>query len=216
MLLALNILIKRLDFWRYCLFSFGIKNITSGEGGCIVTDDKEVIKLIQDARLLGVEKDTDSRFSGNRTWEFDVKNQGWRYHMSNIMAAIGIEQLNRFDEFANIRKKLSKIYFNLLNNIEEISLLDINYDKTVMHIFPIFLKEPKKREKIRNQLLENGIQTGIHYFPNHRLSYFSEKEDVNLPITDKIYPELLTLPLHPDLSELDVNYVVDNLKNLLK
>ena len=75
-------------------FSFdGIKNITSGEGGCVVTDNEEILGKVRDARLLGIERDTDQRFKGNRSWEFDVKDQGWRYHMSNIMAAIGIEQL---------------------------------------------------------------------------------------------------------------------------
>ena len=77
-------------------FSFdGIKNITCGEGGCIVTDDLDIIRKVQDARLVGVEKDTEKRYTGQRSWEFDVTAQGWRYHMSNIMAAIGIEQFKR-------------------------------------------------------------------------------------------------------------------------
>ena len=81
-------------------FSFdGIKNITSGEGGCVVTDDPDVLQKVRDARLLGVEKDSQKRYSSERSWEFDVTAQGWRYHMSNIMAAIGIEQLKRFRSF---------------------------------------------------------------------------------------------------------------------
>ena len=82
-------------------FSFdGIKNITSGEGGCIVTEDENVLGKLRDARLLGVEKDTKKRLLGERSWSFDVTNQGWRYHMSNIMAAIGIEQLKKFESFS--------------------------------------------------------------------------------------------------------------------
>ena len=78
-------------------FSFdGIKHITSGEGGCIVTDDPDLITRVKDSRLLGVEKDTEKRYTSRRSWEFDVFAQGWRYHMSNIMAAIGVEQLKRF------------------------------------------------------------------------------------------------------------------------
>lgn len=76
-------------------FSFdGIKNITSGEGGA---SDKELIQKVQDGRLLGVEKDTDKRYSGQRSWDFDVNHQGFRYHMSNIMAAIGMVQLDRLE-----------------------------------------------------------------------------------------------------------------------
>ncbi len=205
------------SFGDIACFSFdGIKNITSGEGGCIVTNDKNVLRKVKDARLLGVEKDTEKRFSGKRSWEFDVTNQGWRYHMSNIMASIGIEQLARFEDFANIRKNLCAIYYSLLKEIDGIKLLEIDYENTIMHIFPIFLKEPQKREKIRNKLLENGIQTGIHYFPNHKLSYFSNIRNTNLPVTEEVYPQLLTLPLHPDLSKEDLHYIVDNLVNIIE
>ena len=97
-------------------FSFdGIKNITSGEGGAIFTSDTKVIDYVKDARLLGVEKDTEKRYKGDRSWNFDVTIQGYRFHMSNIFAAIGRVQLRRFQkEFATSRKKLAKIYTSLL------------------------------------------------------------------------------------------------------
>lgn len=93
-------------------FSFdGIKNITCGEGGCIVTSDQAVAEAARDGRLLSVEKDTEKRFSGQRSWEFDVERQGWRYHMSNVMAAIGRVQLTRLDgEFAPKRRELAELY----------------------------------------------------------------------------------------------------------
>ena len=84
------------SFGDVACFSFdGIKNITSGEGGCIVTDNKDVLQKARDARLLGVEKDTEQRYKGERSWAFDINAQGWRYHMSNIMAVIGLEQLKQ-------------------------------------------------------------------------------------------------------------------------
>ena len=96
------------SFGNISCFSFdGIKNLTSGEGGCIVTDDQEVLSKVMDSRLLGVEKDTEKRFSSQRSWSFNVVGQGWRYHMSNIMAAIGIEQLKNFDQVADKRIKLA-------------------------------------------------------------------------------------------------------------
>ena len=102
------------SFGDVACFSFdGIKNITSGEGGCIVTGDKTILRKTGDARLLGVEKDTERRYSGGRSWDFDVREPGWRYHMSNIMAAIGMEQLNRFSGFAEKRQKLAKKYDGL-------------------------------------------------------------------------------------------------------
>ena len=69
-------------------FSFdGIKNITSGEGGAIVTSDNKVLEIVKDKRLLSIEKDSDKRYSGQRSWDFDVKMQGYRYHMSNIFCS---------------------------------------------------------------------------------------------------------------------------------
>jgi dTDP-4-amino-4,6-dideoxygalactose transaminase len=86
-------------------FSFdGIKNITSGEGGAIVTADDQVARLARDARLLGVEKDTEARFSAKRSWTFDVHHQGFRYHMSNLNAAVGRAQLAMGYSFSTRRR----------------------------------------------------------------------------------------------------------------
>ncbi|MBL4888674.1 MAG: aminotransferase class I/II-fold pyridoxal phosphate-dependent enzyme, partial [Candidatus Lindowbacteria bacterium] len=86
------------SFGDVACFSFdGIKNITSGEGGAVVTKDQDVVSRVKDARLLGVEKDTEKRYAGERSWEFDVKEQGWRYHLSDVFAAMGRVQLSRLD-----------------------------------------------------------------------------------------------------------------------
>lgn len=193
-------------------FSFdGIKNITSGEGGCVVTNDEAILTRIRDARLLGVEKDSDKRFAGQRSWEFDVGAQGWRYHMSNIMAAIGIEQLKRFPEFSTKRRELAKLYDSLLKNAKRIKTLNRDYDSVVPHIYPIRIGDLPDREALRKRLLDYGIQTGLHYQPNHQLSFYASDPSPSLPVTEKIYSELLTLPLHPDLDGEDVRYVSEML-----
>lgn len=190
-------------------FSFdGIKNITSGEGGAVVTGDLAVASKIRDARLLGVSKDTEKRYAGKRSWEFDVTEQGWRYHMSNIMAAIGRVQLRRFrEDFAEKRAWLANNYVRLLQATADIRHLDIKYGDIVPHIFPIFISSGK-RDAVRNALLENNIECGIHYMPNHLLSYYKQNEK-HLPTTEKLYKEMLTLPLHPDLTEGEQQRVVE-------
>jgi dTDP-4-amino-4,6-dideoxygalactose transaminase len=196
-----------------CFSLDGIKNITSGEGGCIITDDKAVQKVIKDARLLGVENDTESRFKGTRTWDFDVKYQGWRFHMSNIMAAIGSAQLLKFPQFKEKRQKLAKLYQNELK--DTLKLLNCNYDNVVPHIMVVRV-DPSKREKIKVGLKKQGIVTGIHYKPNHFLSLFCNNQDNStLRKTEKIYDELITLPLHPDLSEDDVLFICSIIKENL-
>lgn len=196
-------------FGDIACFSFdGIKNITSGEGGCIVTNNPEVLQRVQDARLLGVEKDTQKRFSGQRSWEFDVVAQGWRYHMSNIMAAIGIEQLRRFDEFSIKRQELARIYDREFSAINEVMPLNQNYDEVVPHIYPVLLAKVKDREGLMSNLKEFGIETGLHYQPNHQHSFYSDSiSKLGFPTIDEVYPRTLSLPLHPDLTKDDIKWV---------
>jgi dTDP-4-amino-4,6-dideoxygalactose transaminase len=204
------------SFGDISCFSFdGIKNITSGEGGCIVTSDPKVLQIIKDVRLLGVEKDTEKRFTGQRSWEFDVTAQGWRYHMSNIMAAIGIKQLEKFAEKAERRKYLAKKYDNLFIGNPNIYTFKRDYNSIVPHIYVIRIKGLKNRSELQKKLLAENVQTGIHYQPNHKLTYYHNSKNNNLPITDLLFPELLSIPLHPDLQDEDIDIVVNTLNNIL-
>lgn len=196
-------------FGDVACFSFdGIKNITSGEGGCIVSDDEALLARVRDARLLGVERDTERRYAGGRSWDFDVTAQGWRYHMSEIMAAIGLEQLQRKETLLSRRKLLAQRYVGRLSGAPGIRPVMSDFIDTVPHIFPVRIKGLSDREGLRKRLRKRGIETGVHYFPNHALSFFTAPEARPLPVTDTVYPELLTLPLHPDLEEEDIDTVV--------
>ena len=187
-------------------FSFdGIKNITSGEGGAIFTSDDKVIEYVKDARLLGVEKDSEKRYQGERSWDFDVTVQGYRFHMSNIFAAIGRVQLKRFEkEFVVNRKHIAKKYTRLLINNMNIKLIDMDYDNIVPHIFPI-LVQGGLRDHLFDKLKENGIQCGMHYKPNHLLTKY--KISYSLPVTEKAYTQVLTLPLHPEITDLEIEKI---------
>ena len=197
------------SFGDIACFSFdGIKNITSGEGGCIVTEDKVVLQKVKDARLLGVEKDTEKRFSGERSWEFDVSAQGWRYHMSNIMAAIGIEQLKRLNNFSEKRQYLAKLYDSIFIQEPKIKTLKINYDEVVPHIYIVIINNLFNKKHIQNKLLMHGIQTGTHYMPNHLLSFYSKEGGrSSLSNSEKIFENMITLPLHFELSDFEVEFI---------
>lgn len=195
------------SFGDITCFSFdGIKNITSGEGGCVITNDSSIIEKVKNKRLLGVLNDTENRFVGKRSWEFDVKYQGWRYHMSNIMAAIGITQLKRFSGFAKKRKQLAKLYDELLYKNKFIDTFYRNYDDVVPHIYVIKVSSKINRDSLRDFLLENKIETGYHYFPNHLLSKYSHNKE--LLATESIYKRLISLPLHTRMKKKDIYYIV--------
>lgn len=198
-----------------CISMDGIKNITSGEGGMIITDDPKVQKIVKDARLLSVQNDTDSRFKGTRTWLFDVDQPGWRYHMSNIMAAIGYTQLKKFPKFKEIRQRLAKIYQQELQGLDGLKLIPCNYDEVVPHIVVIRVREDK-RDAVKEALNSEGVGTGMHYRPNHLLSLFAKNQDnTTLAHTDQVYKELITVPLHPDLTEDDIHFICGIIKKTL-
>ena len=190
-------------------FSFdGIKNITSGEGGAILSKDKVFIQKIQDARLLGVEKDTEKRFANQRSWNFDVKKQGFRYHMSNIMAAIGIVQIDRLNDFKLKRQRIAKKYCQALAVLREVELLDFDYNEVLPHLFVIKVQQ---RDELREYLISNNIECGLHYKPNHLHTMYRSK--YRLPVTEKIYEKILSLPCHNDLTINEQKYVIATIKN---
>lgn len=203
------------SFGDIICFSFdGIKNITSGEGGAIVTNDINVLSIVKDARLLSIEKDSDKRYSGQRSWDFDVKRQGYRYHMSNIFASIGRVQLIRLDtEFAPKRIELLKKYKELLEvNSKIVFQKQEEQSYVVPHICSIRVLG-NERNKLKQILEDHSIPVGLHYKPNHLLTIY--KTDYSLPMTEKLYDEILTLPLHPEIQISDVETICDIINKYL-
>jgi dTDP-4-amino-4,6-dideoxygalactose transaminase len=195
-------------------FSFdGIKNITSGEGGAVVTSDVNIARKIKDARLLGVEKDTDKRYSGGRSWSFDVQDQGWRYHMSNLMAAIGRAQLKKIDAFSVRRHEIAKCYVAALQDNPNLRLLAFDYQNIVPHIFPVRVLN-EKRNLLMDALKTNGIESGIHYQPNHLLTFYND--GYTLPSAELLGQELLSLPIHPEVTPEDQLRIISIINDVTK
>jgi dTDP-4-amino-4,6-dideoxygalactose transaminase len=204
------------SFGDIICFSFdGIKNITSGEGGAIVSSDEEFLSIVKDGRLLGIEKDSEKRYLGSRSWDFDVKRQGFRYHMSNIFATIGRVQLKRLDsEFAPKRIELYSKYEELLKmnaNVEFPRKESLSY--IIPHICTIRILN-NKRDELKIELEKNNVPIGIHYKPNHLLTFYKTK--YSLPITERVYNEIITLPLHPDLQMSEIEFICNIINNYLK
>lgn len=205
------------SFGDLVCFSFdGIKNITCGEGGCLVAFDEESARVAADARLLSVEGDTAKRFSGARSWDPDVRLPGWRFHLSNIMAAIGRTQLARLEsEFIPARRELARRYAERLSALSGVALLRTDpEDFIVPHIMPVRILDGRK-DAVVEALRAADIPTGVHYKPNHLLTLFGGGRE-RLPATEALYAELVTLPLHPGLSAEDVETVCDALARALE
>lgn len=197
------------SFGDISCFSFdGIKNITSGEGGCIVTNDEAVLNRIKDTRLLGVVGDSEKRKNRERSWDFDVEYQGWRFHMSDIFAAIGMVQLTKLEANSKKRQERFNKYVTNLKGNSRIALFDWDTASgMVPHIFVLRIPGLKDRDGLRLRLENLGVPTGVHYKPNHLLKFY--KTPYKLPATEAIYPEILTLPLHTRLSQSDIDDICE-------
>ncbi|MFC1991152.1 DegT/DnrJ/EryC1/StrS family aminotransferase [Chloroflexota bacterium] len=195
-------------FGDIACFSFdSIKNITCGEGGAIVCHNPEFAAILRQKRLCGMERKFQaSSVWKERSWFYEVNTQGFRYHMSNINAAIGLVQLKKIDSFISRRQEICRRYDSAFKGIPAISCLPINYDDVAPHIYIIRVKDGR-RDGLKDYLMGLDIETGINYIPNHLHPFYASKA-VNLPETEKAYQEILTLPLHFGLTDDDVTEVI--------
>ena len=197
-------------------FSFDpIKNITCGEGGAVFTSDLKVAQKIRDSSLLGINNDFKRKLPKGQNGNFEIESQGYRYHLNNISASIGRVQLRKLDSvFTPQRKFLANLYCELLSSNSKIGLLNSDFSEIIPHIFLIRILDGQ-RDFLKEALREEGIETLIHYKPNHHHKFFGQT-DVELPDTNLLYKQILTLPLHPDLSENDIRHICSITNSIIK
>lgn len=198
------------SFGDLTCFSFDpVKNVTCGEGGAIALSDAEFMGLLQRKRILGIDRDTWSRYHDKRSWVYDVTTQGYRYHMSNINAAIGLVQLKKYDRLNSRKISIAKVYDEEFAKLKKIELLRTDYDGLSLFIYVVKVREG--RDRLMRFLEGEGIGTGIHYIPCHLFSFYGRNR-AKLPVAEKIYEQILTLPLYPDMSDEDVERVISAVK----
>lgn len=196
-------------------FSFDpIKNLTTGEGGAIVLSNDTVAEEIRRKRILGIDKDTWHRYRNERSWFYEVTTQGYRYHMSNINAAIGLAQMKKFDGFVEKRKKIVEKYNNTFSNVKGLQILEMNLNETAPFTYIVRILEGR-RDEAMEFLKTKGVGTGVHYIANHIQPFFS-KYAVPLPVTDRVWKEILTLPLYSDMKDSDIDLVIQSVKEFCK
>ncbi len=200
------------SFGDVTCFSFdSIKVMTCGEGGAVVTDDIELAETIRKKRLLGIDrKAMHVKDWKQRSWIYDVPFDGYRYHMSNINAAIGLAQLEKIDKFIARRREICKLYMDVLKDVEQIELPVSNFSTIAPFMFVIKVKD-SKRDALKSYLMEHDIESGISYIPCHTFSYYQDGTD--FLITDEVFKGVLCLPLHYELTDDDVCEVAKTIKN---
>jgi perosamine synthetase len=176
-------------------FSFHpVKNLSMPTGGAITLNGKksnEFRKLLYERRWCGI--------SDRKDVKYNVKDLGWNYYMNEFSAAIGLEQLKKVESLNSKRKKIAKAYSKEIEIEEKIS-----FDKNCS--YHLFWIQVKNRTTFMKKMSENFIETGIHYFPIHKMKYYNQNQ--KLPITDEVSKKIVSIPIHPNLEDADIDKII--------
>jgi len=193
---------------------FSNKNISTAEGGMLVTNNEELYVRAKLLRSHGMTSMSYERSKGHST-EYDVIELGFNYRMDDLRAAIGITQLDKLPKDLANRAVVRKNYIEKLQGVEKIIIPFKDYSEfSSNYIFPIVLSASSKteRDSLRQLLAENGIQTSVHYPAVHRFSIYKQFYS-ELPKTDYVSDNLITLPMYSKLSKLQINEISELFTN---
>ncbi len=198
------------------------KVMTSGEGGCVTTTDKNVADFINIMRFHGIDREAWNRNAKEGSQHYDVVKPGYKYNMMDIQAAIGIHQLQSLENFIEKRTKLAERYQQLLNGWPELTLPQMpEYDiRTTWYIYaPLINPETAgvTRDEFMQQMKEHNIGTGLHYSAVHLYSYYQQEFGYHrgqFPNAETISDRIVSLPLFPDMTETEQDRVIETMATI--
>lgn len=193
-------------------FSFhAVKNLAMGDGGALVLDDDEMASRAERLRWLGIGESTWGRTEPGKSYrqQYRVPEIGYKCHMNDIAASLGLVQLSKLDEMNARRREIVDAYFDGLADVEQLELppRDDEHSRSSWHIFHV---KAENRDELVAHLDENDIATGIHYTPIHTYECYGEQP--SLPVAEELSRYIVTLPLHPRLSDEDVERVIGEIR----
>jgi dTDP-4-amino-4,6-dideoxygalactose transaminase len=200
------------SFGDIACFSFDpVKIVTSIDGGAVVTPHAADVQTLHQYRLLGIDRDTAERYRNTRAWEYDVVSPGFRYHLTNILASVGLSQLARIGEFMESRRRYCRLYSERLSEVPEVRTPPGDFTGVSPFIYYVRVP-PASRANLIAHLKARGIATGIHFVPAHRFSFLESCRRGDLPVTERASTELLTLPLHSSMPTETIERIADEIR----
>lgn len=200
------------------------KNMTTGEGGAIITDDKKVINTLERLRFHGIDRDAFNRFGKSGSQQYDVTMAGFKYNMMDIQAALGIHQLPELDGFIEKRALLAKRYIEILSGWSELALPQAPaYDHT--HAWHLLTPRLNKnaagldRDALINTMKAENIGLGLHYQSTHTFSFYAENygwQPSDFPHALSAGESIFTLPLFPTMTIAEQDRVIKSMEKVLK
>ncbi len=209
------------NFADLTIFSFHpVKHITTGEGGAVVTDDKELYDKLSLLRTHGIDKNAMDRFGPDTSWAYDMKYLGRNYRITDFQAALGISQLKKLEGFIEKRSELASMYNEFLSEVDFVRLPVVKNNVIhSWHIFTILLDRSINRDEFFKYMKSAGIGVNVHYIPVYRHSYYIDNFNFNredFPVTEDTFKRIITLPLFPRMEKEKLEYVVETIKSYKK
>ena len=206
------------------VFSFHpVKIVTTGEGGMVLTNDKDLYEKLVLYRSHGITRDPKLMTgTADGPWYYQQIDLGFNYRMTDMQAALGYSQMQKVNEFISKRRYLAKRYNELLKNINGIQLPDQNEDtKSSWHLYVVrvdFSKISKTKNQIFAEMKEKGICLNLHYIPVHTQPYYENLgfKGGDFPNSEKYYEEAFTLPLYYSLTDEQQDHIVKSLVEVLQ
>jgi len=200
-----------------CFSFYPTKNLTTFEGGMIITNSKEIAIKIRSMRNHGITKSLKERFSKGYPWDFDVSELGYNYRLDEIRSALGINQLKRLKKMNTLRQNASNYYTENLKNVNGIETFDDNNLKNnSCHLYVIkILKDFNlTRNNLFRHLLKHGIRTSVHYKPLDKFNFYKSKSKIysSLTVSNDLYEKIISLPLFPQITKRELDLVINTIK----
>ncbi|MED3514933.1 DegT/DnrJ/EryC1/StrS family aminotransferase [Bacillus subtilis] len=206
-------------------FSFyATKNLATGEGGMLTTDDEELADKIRVLSLHGMSKAAWNRYSSNGSWYYEVESPGYKMNMFDLQAALGLHQLKRLDDMQKRREKIASRYQTAFQQIPGLITPFVHDDgRHAWHLYVLQVDE-KKAGVTRNEMItalkdEYNIGTSVHFIPVHIHPYYQKQfryKEADFPNAMNYYKRTLSLPLYPSMSEDDVHDVIEAVRDIVK
>jgi dTDP-4-amino-4,6-dideoxygalactose transaminase len=185
-----------------------VKTLPAGDGGALLTNDERLAREMHKLKWLNVEKTTWQRSKGKKyTWDYDItRGDGIKCYMNDINATIALGQMKRLDEMMAHRRSIQAVYNEAFKTISAIKL------PLFSHTVQYYTIQCEQRDKLGEHLAEEGIATSVHFKPLYEMTYYKKCKKYPLPVCDRVWPKLLSLPCHDALTWLEVEYVIDKVK----
>tara|TARA_Y100001936_G_scaffold229228_1_gene251167 strand:- start:4901 stop:6070 length:1170 start_codon:yes stop_codon:yes gene_type:complete len=200
-----------------CFSFYPTKNLTTFEGGMVITNSAKIATKIRSMRNHGINKSLKERFSTGYPWDFNVSELGYNFRLDEIRSSLGLNQLKRLKQMNKLRQDASSYYKKQLKSLDGIEFLtDKSPKDNSCHLFIIKILESFNitRNELFKYLLKNGIRTSVHYKPLNKFNFYKSKSKVHssLKVSEKLYSEILSLPLFPQITKHELDLVINSLK----